>query len=112
MTEPAIPPSLIFAPARRPAPPRHLADLSVQERRGAVVELGEKPFRARQLSVHYFERLVDDPSAMTDPRGIPERLQKALLRGYSTQVRRLECDGGTTVKTVWRLRLSPSWRAC
>jgi 23S rRNA (adenine2503-C2)-methyltransferase len=104
MTEPATPPSLIFAPARRSAPPRHLADLSVQERRDVVVELGEKPFRARQLSVHYFERLVDDPSAMTDlPAASRERLQKALLPRLLTPVRRLEGDGGTTVKTVWRL---------
>jgi 23S rRNA (adenine2503-C2)-methyltransferase len=104
MTEPAVPPSLVFAQARRPAPPRHLADLSVPERRSAVVELGEKPFRARQLSAHYFERLVDDPSAMTDlPAASRERLQKALLPRLLTPVRQLECDGGTTMKAVWRL---------
>jgi 23S rRNA (adenine2503-C2)-methyltransferase len=85
-------------------PPRHLADLSVQERREAVAELGERPFRARQLSVHYFERLVDEPAAMTDlPAASRERLHQALLPRLLTAAGQLECDGGMTVKTVWRL---------
>jgi 23S rRNA (adenine2503-C2)-methyltransferase len=69
-----------------------------------VVALGEKPFRARQLSVHYFERLVDHPASMTDlPAASREKLAGALLPRLATPVRRLDCDGGTTVKTVWRL---------
>ncbi len=32
--------------------------------RAAVAELGEKPFRADQLSRHYFARLTDDPEQM------------------------------------------------
>ncbi len=88
----------------RTRPPRHLADLSVQQRRDAVAELGERPFRARQLSVHYFEHLVDDPEAMTDlPAAGRGRLVAGLLPRLLAPVRRLECDGGTTVKTVWRL---------
>lgn len=96
--------SLTFTAAGRSRPPRHLADLSAAERREAVVELGERPFRARQLSVHYFERLVDDPAAMTDlPAASRGRLQEALLPRLLTPVRSQECDGGTTVKTVWQL---------
>jgi 23S rRNA (adenine2503-C2)-methyltransferase len=89
---------------RRAKPPRHLADLSLVERADAVIALGEKPFRARQLSVHYFERLVDDPAAMTDlPAASRDRLAGELLPRLATQVRRLDCDAGTTIKTVWRL---------
>ncbi len=66
--------------------------------------MGEKGFRARQLSVHYFERLVDDPAAMTDlPAAARERLVAEFLPTLLTPVKRLDCDGGATVKTVWRL---------
>src|SRR4051794_3531357 len=103
----AAPPArgvLPLAAPRRAKPPRHLADLTPAERADAVTALGEKPFRARQLSVHYFERLVDDPAAMTDlPAATRERLVGELLPRLATPVRRLDCDGGTTVKTVWKL---------
>ena len=46
---------------RRGKPPRHLADLSPAERKEAVEALGHKGFRAKQLSTHYFERLVAVP---------------------------------------------------
>lgn len=104
---PAVPPrpgELTFAAPRRPKPPRHLADLTPDERRDAVVALGEKPFRARQLAVHYFDRLVDDPQAMTDlPAAARERLVADLLPALLTPVRTLDCDAGATVKTVWKL---------
>jgi 23S rRNA (adenine2503-C2)-methyltransferase len=91
--------------ARRAAlPPRHLADLDLAGRRDAVVELGERAFRAGQLSNHYFGRLVRDPDAMTDiPAGARARLAEALLPSLLTPVRELDCDGGATRKTLWRL---------
>jgi 23S rRNA (adenine2503-C2)-methyltransferase len=52
------PGELTFAAPRAAKPPRHLADLSAAERRDAVAALGERPFRARQLAVHYFDRLT------------------------------------------------------
>jgi 23S rRNA (adenine2503-C2)-methyltransferase len=93
---------------RRGKPPRHLADLTMAERMAAVVELGEKPFRGRQLSVHYFERLaaLDPESArqLTDlPAASRAALVDALLPRLIDPLRELVCDDGATVKTVWRL---------
>ncbi|MFC9977208.1 23S rRNA (adenine(2503)-C(2))-methyltransferase RlmN [Spirillospora sp. NPDC127200] len=97
------PAKLVFAAPRRAKPPRHLADLTTEERRAAVAELGEKPFRADQLSRHYFARLVDDPAQMTDlPAPLRERLVGELLPDLLTPVRELDCDGGKTLKTVWK----------
>ncbi|WP_119729301.1 23S rRNA (adenine(2503)-C(2))-methyltransferase RlmN [Thermomonospora amylolytica] len=101
---PPEPGKLTFVAPRRARPPRHLADLTSAERRQAVAELGEKPFRADQLSRHYFARLADDPAQMTDlPAAVRDRLAAELMPPLLTQVRALDCDGGTTRKTVWRL---------
>ncbi|MFI7587741.1 23S rRNA (adenine(2503)-C(2))-methyltransferase RlmN [Spongisporangium articulatum] len=99
---------LVMASPRRPKPPTHLADLTLSERMAAVAELGEKPFRGRQLSVHYFERLADvDPAsadALTDlPAGARQKLAAAMCPRLLTPVRELQADAGATVKTVWRL---------
>src|SRR3954447_15969192 len=95
---------LTFAAPRRAKPPRHLADLTPAERADAVAALGEKPFRARQLSVHYFERLVAPPAPVTARPAAPGgRLASEWLPRLATPVRSLDCDGGTTVKTVWKL---------
>ncbi|MQA12160.1 MAG: 23S rRNA (adenine(2503)-C(2))-methyltransferase RlmN [Pseudonocardiaceae bacterium] len=97
----AIP--LVFDAPRRGMPPRHLADLSVAQRRDAVLELGEKAFRANQLSHHYFSRLTVDPTAMTDiPAAARDRLAEQLLPPLLTVVRQVECDEGATRKTLWR----------
>ncbi len=86
-----------------PKPPRHLADLGLPERRTAVAELGERPFRADQLSRQYFARLAEDPGEMTDlPRSARQELADALLPRLLTAERELVCDGGTTRKTLWR----------
>jgi 23S rRNA (adenine2503-C2)-methyltransferase len=88
---------------RRMRPPRHLADLDPAERRAAVAELGQPGYRADQLSRHYFARLTDDPEEMTDlPAGVRAELGGALLPALLTAQRELECDGGTTRKTLWR----------
>jgi len=92
------------APVRGVQPPRHLADLDPAARRSAVAELGEREFRAGQLSTHYFGRLVRDPAAMTDlPAASRDRIAAALLPPLLTPVRELACDGGATRKTLWRL---------
>jgi 23S rRNA (adenine2503-C2)-methyltransferase len=94
---------LVFDAPRRAMPPRHLADMSAAERAQAVADLGEKPFRAKQLSNHYFSRLTVDPEAMTDiPAAARERLVESLMPSLLTEVRKLSCDDGTTRKTLWR----------
>jgi len=57
-----------LARGRRPAakPPRHLADLPLAERREAVARLGQPPFRASQLSRHFFGRYTDQADEMSD----------------------------------------------
>ena len=98
------PGELVFTAPRRAKPPRHLADLSPAERRDVVLELGHPAFRARQLSTHYFGRLADDPSLMTDlPLSSRQLLSDALMPTLATAVRDVSCDDGATRKTVWRL---------
>lgn len=82
----------------------HWADLTPVERREAVEAAGHRAYRARQLSVHYFEGLRDDPSTWTDlPAGVRGELASAFLPRLLDPVRELTCDGGDTVKTLWRL---------
>ncbi len=96
---------LVFdEPRGRKKPPRHLADLAPEERKALAVELGLPGFRAQQLATHYFARLADDPSDMTDlPAGERDRLVAELLPPLMTPLRTLEADRGTTRKTLWRL---------
>ncbi len=95
---------LTFQAPRRGKPPRHLADLTPVERKAAVETLGHRGFRAKQLSTHYFERLVESPEDMTDlPMSIRDDLVADLLPPLITPVRTLSADGGATVKSVWRL---------
>lgn len=99
-----VPGQLTLVAPRRGKPPRHLADLTVDERRDAVKELGQPAFRANQLSTHYFERLVDDPEEMTDlPKAVRDDLVRDLLPPLLSPVRHLTADQGATVKQVWRL---------
>jgi 23S rRNA (adenine2503-C2)-methyltransferase len=85
-------------------PPRHLADLDLAARGEAVRSLGEPAYRARQISTHYFGRLVRDTAAMTDlPAASRARLTGDLLPQLLTGVRELACDDGATRKTLWKL---------
>jgi 23S rRNA (adenine2503-C2)-methyltransferase len=98
------PGELKFSAPRVGKPPRHLADLDPAERKAAVEALGHKGFRARQLSTHYFERLVESPQEMSDlPKAIRDDLVARLLPQLLTPIRTLAADKGRTVKSVWRL---------
>src|SRR4051794_2743446 len=95
---------LVMDAPRRAKPPRHLADLDPAGRRELAEQLGLPGYRARQLSAHYFARLVDDPSAMTDlPAAHRAALVERMLPELMTPVRTLTADEGTTRKTLWRL---------
>src|SRR5674476_482691 len=95
---------LTFTAPRAGKPPPHLADLDPAERKAAVEALGHKGFRAKQLSTHYFERLVESPQEMTDlPKSIRADLVARLLPPLLTPIRTLTADNGRTIKSVWRL---------
>jgi 23S rRNA (adenine2503-C2)-methyltransferase len=69
-----------------------------------VEALGHKGFRAKQLSAHYFERLVESPEEMTDlPKAIRDDLVHDLLPPLLTPVVQRHADDGRTIKSVWRL---------
>ena len=98
------PGQLVFDPPRRGKPPQHLADFDPAERKAAVEALGHKGFRAKQLSTHYFEHLVESPADMSDlPKSIRDELVAALMPQLLTPVRTQLADKGKTVKSVWRL---------
>jgi len=96
---------LVFdEPRGRKKPPRHLADLTPAERKTLVTEMGLPGFRAKQLSTHYFSRLVDDPAEMTDlPAAERASLVAELLPDLMTPIHTMEADKGTTRKTLWKL---------
>jgi 23S rRNA (adenine2503-C2)-methyltransferase len=94
---------LVFDAPKRSLPRKHLADFSPDERAAAVAALGEQPFRAKQLSHHYFSRLTCDPEAMTDlPAASRSRLVEELMPALLTEIRAVSCDDQSTRKTLWR----------
>lgn len=97
-------PLVLAEPRGRKKPPRHLADLTDAERKDLLVEMGLPGFRAKQLSTHYFGRLVHDPAEMTDlPAGQRDELVGALLPDLMDPIRQQSADKGKTVKTLWKL---------
>ncbi|MFI1913104.1 23S rRNA (adenine(2503)-C(2))-methyltransferase RlmN [Nocardia sp. NPDC020380] len=99
----AAPLPLVFDAPRRGMPPRHLADLDAAERRAVVEELGLPKFRADQIARQYYGRLVADPQQMTDlPEALRAKVGEALFPQLLTEIRHIECDDGTTRKSLWR----------
>ncbi len=98
-------PELQFSTKRRVSqPPVHLADLTLAERQEKLKELGLPAFRAKQLSVHYFQHYTTDPEAMSDlPKAGREELVSAMFPKLLTEVKRLTTDDGKTIKFLWRL---------
>src|SRR3954454_16364439 len=104
MSERTTLPLVFDEPRGRKKPPRHLADLTPDERKARLAELGLPGFRAKQLSTHSSARLVDDPAEMTDlPAAQRDELVSGLLPTLMTPLRTLEADRGTTRKTLWKL---------
>ncbi len=91
---------LVFDAPRRGLPPQHLADLDVAARKAAVIALGEKGFRAEQLSRHYFAgRSLADASDLSPAA---REALAPLMPELWTRVRDVSCDDGATVKSLWR----------
>ena len=85
-------------------PAEHLSDLTLAERKVAVLAAGLPAFRADQLSRQWFSRLSDNPLEWTDiSESDREVLQQSLLPNLLTSIKALTCDNGMTVKTVWKL---------
>ncbi|ROZ63604.1 dual-specificity RNA methyltransferase RlmN [Kocuria soli] len=99
-----VPGQLVFKAARRGKPPRHIADTNMTGRREMLKEMGHKPFRAEQLSRHYFERFAAKPEDMTDlPKNGRDQLVHDTMPELLRSVRTLHADNGDTVKRVHRL---------
>ncbi len=95
-----VPLPLVFDPPKRGLPPQHLVDLDGAGRREAVVGLGEKAFRADQLSRHYFAGRELGQASDLGPAA--QASLAPLLPTLLTSVREQQADAGATVKTLWR----------
>ncbi|AXK44577.1 23S rRNA (adenine(2503)-C(2))-methyltransferase RlmN [Brachybacterium saurashtrense] len=98
------PGQLQMKPSRRGKPPVHLADLTLAERIAAVEEMGLPGFRAKQLSVHYFEHFTTEAEDLTDlPKERRDELVERFFPPLLTQVSRQSADNGATQKFLWQL---------
>ncbi len=101
MTATSLPMPLVWTPPRATKPPQHLADLTVEQVRAAVVAAGHPAYRAEQLSRHYFhapvgQELTAVPSS--DRAGLCAEFLPALLTPVSERL----ADRGATRKTLWQ----------
>jgi 23S rRNA (adenine2503-C2)-methyltransferase len=100
----ANPLPLVFDAPRGKKPPVHLLDLDRQERRSFVADLGLPAFRADQVASHVIGQLNDDPATWSDlSEPVRNQLVAGLLPTLLEPVTTIACDGGTTVKTLWKL---------
>ena len=98
------PGELIMVEPKRPKPPKHWSDWTVEERKAQVVELGLPGFRADQFSRQWYQRLNNDTNSWTDvPAEMREVVKELLFPEIMTSIKELKCDNGTTVKQVWKL---------
>ncbi|MHA7305584.1 23S rRNA (adenine(2503)-C(2))-methyltransferase RlmN [Arthrobacter sp. TMN-49] len=97
-------PLLQFKSPRVSQPPVHLADLTLPEREAKFKEMGLPAFRAKQLSVHYFQHFTTDPERMSDlPKDRRAEIVATMFPPLLTEVKRLTTDNGDTIKFLWRL---------
>lgn len=102
--DPAGRPLLQFKSPRVSQPPTHLADMTLPEREAKFKEMGLPAFRAKQLSVHYFQHYTTDPERMSDlPKDRRAEIVDTMFPKLLTEVKRLTTDNGDTIKFLWRL---------
>jgi 23S rRNA (adenine2503-C2)-methyltransferase len=70
-------------------------DLSLADLQSALQEMGEPPFRAKQIRKNLFSGLIDDPERMTD---LPAGLRAALGRAFNFRPLELERQAVSTDK--------------
>ena len=88
----------------RQKPPRHLADMTREEREQTVVDLGLPKFRAHQLENHYFAHFSVDPKDLTDiPAVQRQSLADRFFPKLITPLLTRTADNGMTIKTLWKL---------
>ncbi|GAB3222745.1 23S rRNA (adenine(2503)-C(2))-methyltransferase RlmN [Glycomyces halotolerans] len=91
-------------PRPRKQAPVHLADLDLEGCQSVLSDIGQPAFRAKQVRRQYFGRHLSDATQMTDlPAASREAIGDALLPRLLEPVRLDDCDGGKTIKAVWRL---------
>lgn len=84
-------------------PPVHFVDLSVDERKSAMIELGLPGFRADQVSRHWFTRHSDDVETWSDiPVDQRQLIKDALLPELLRPLRLMESDNKETLKILWQ----------
>lgn len=94
---------LVLEAPKKGKPPRHLLDLSRADRREAMGELGLPAFRADQVSTHLLVHLQDDASQWTDISAADRDKLAPMLPQLLQPIRTVDCDDGTTVKSLYRL---------
>lgn len=103
-THPDAKPRLQLGGKFRAQPPTHLADLDLSGRKTLLKEAGFPPFRADQLSRHYFTHLQTDPAEMSDlPAVGRKQLAETAFPTLITPVVEKTGDRGKTKKYLWRL---------
>jgi 23S rRNA (adenine2503-C2)-methyltransferase len=103
MADGDLPDGVVLEAPRRARPPRHWADLSPAERVDAVTEAGMPAFRAKQLSAHYFGHWSATPGEWTDLSPAHRLTAAAFFPDLVAPVEDQRADGGTTVKSLYRL---------
>ncbi len=75
---------LIFEePKQKKKAPKHLADMSKEDRKKLCEELGIPTFRANQVAVHYYTHLETDAEKWSD---IPAELRQKLGDAFTPKL--------------------------
>lgn len=97
-------PQLKFIAPKRKAAPTHLADLGLTAARELCESNGLPKFRADQVAKHWYGRLETAAERFTDlPTAQRDQILQLLLPQLLDEVKQINCDNGTTVKSLWKL---------
>lgn len=98
------PGELVFISPRKGKPPHHFLDLDPVERKANFTEAGLPGFRADQVSRHIFDHLDKNEKDWSDiPLSDREKITSLFFPQLLQPIKSIECDGGETVKSLWKL---------